>query len=125
MKKTSKLTPEEAKKLKPMLDKLGIKTEVIHEVKCDLCGKKFKGKNKIQVGKRFGNHIDGKCKVAKWMRGATKILEIMGLKNPVFGDLFYIQDGKFPKGYSRAKPEELEILNRVRDLLENFGKEED
>lgn len=121
-KKTTKLTLEEAEKLKPMLDKMGLKIEVVYDTKCDLCGKKFTSKNEERLRKRLEKHIDEKCPTAKWMKSASKILEIAGLKNIIYADLMYLQDGKFPKGLERTKSEELEILNNVKNMLDNWGK---
>jgi len=119
--KFSKLSPEEAMKLKPFLDKLGLELKVIYENKCELCGKKFISKDKEKLEKKLVNHVDNECNEAKWIRGATNILEILGLKNVKMGDLYYIQFGKFPKDYKRTKPEEMNILNRAKDAL-NFER---
>lgn len=116
-KPSTEVTPETAEKLKPLLVKLGIQIKVVYKTECELCGKKFTSKDEKQLDKKLEKHIDEKCKAAKWIRGATKILEIMGLKNIIFADLIYIQDGKFPEGRERTKPEELDILNRARKLL--------
>ncbi len=107
------LSPEKLEKLKS----LGLEVEVIYKTKCDLCGKKFESKDPDKVQKILEKHVDEKCKAVKWIRGATNILKIMGLENPVMGDLEYIQKGKFPGGYSRTKDNEIDILNRARELL--------
>jgi len=116
-KQHTKLSPEQAEKLKPTLDKLGIEIKVVYETKCELCGKKFASKDEKQLDKRLEKHVDEKCSVAKWIRGAEKILEIMGLKNITFADLIYVQEGKFPEGCERRDLLELDILNRARELL--------
>lgn len=121
-KKATELTPEEAKKLKPVLDKLGLEIKVVYKTKCELCGKKFTSKNEKRLGERFEKHVDEKCEVAKWMRMASKILVIAGLKNVINADLIYLQEGKFPKGHERTKPEEIEILDNVKDMFDNWGR---
>lgn len=119
-KKYRKVAPEEAKKLEAM----GVKLETIYENKCILCGKKFTSKNEERLAKRLEKHVDEECESAKWMRGAFKILEIAGLKNVINADLIYLQDGKFPEGCKRTKPEELEILDNVKNMLDNWGRKE-
>lgn len=123
-KKTKKLTPKEAEKLKPILDKLGFEIKTVYEVKCELCGKKFTSKDEKRLNKRLGKHIDKECPVARWMRGTTEILKMMGLKNIIMADLIYLQKGEFPRGCERTKSEELEILNRVKNLLIDQEEEE-
>lgn len=122
-KKFTSLTPEEADKLAPLLNELGLEMKVVYETKCELCGKKFTSKDKKLLDKKLKNHIDEKCATAKWMRAVFKILEIMGLKNVKMGDVYYVQEGKFLKGYERTKPEELDMLNRAKVLFEEWGKE--
>lgn len=112
-----KFTPEEVKELEQM----GFK--VIYKSKCILCGKKFSSKNEEHLAKRFKKHVDEKCPAAKWARGATKILEIAGLKNVMMSDLYYLQEGEFFKGYERTNPEEIEILDNVKNMFDNWGKE--
>jgi len=121
----TEITPAAAEKLKPLLGELGIKIEVIYKNECTLCGKKFSSKNEKRLDEKLEKHVDEKCATARWMRGVIKILEIMGLKNIMMSDLFYIQDGKFPEGCGRTKPEELGMLNRTRELLmpERFTNE--
>ena len=123
-KKTTSLTPEAAKKLEPVLSKLGLEIKVVYKTECELCGKKFTSKDEKRLDKRLEKHIDEKCNVAKWMRGAFEILRISGLKSVICADLIYLQDGKFPEGCERTKPEELEILNNVKDMIDNWGKDE-
>jgi len=119
MKKKVNLTSEETEKLKPILGKLGLEITVMYETACNLCGKKFRSKDEKQVSKRLEKHVDEKCNAAKWLRGTAEILKLLGLKKVVYGDLVYIQDGKFPIGYSHMGLEELGILDRARDLI-NF-----
>lgn len=110
-------TPEELKKLKEMGFTFTYKNE------CMLCGKKFTSKNAEKLQKRLEKHVDEQCPTAKWMRTVTKILEIAGLKNVVNVDLIYLQEGRFPDGYKCTRsPEELEILNNVKNMLDNWVK---
>ena len=111
------ITPEEAKKL----EALGFELKVIYKNKCILCGKKFTSKDENKLKKKLEKHIDEECDDAKWVKGASEILRIMGLKNVVMGDVYYAEYGKFPKGYKRTKPEELDMLNRIRDLLNSYN----
>ena len=111
-------TPEELEKL----EKMGFK--VVYKNKCMMCGKKFTSKNAEQLQKRLEKHVDEKCPIAKWMRITTKILEIAGLKKVIKADLCYLMEGKFPDGLERTKPKELEILNDVKNMLDNWGKKE-
>jgi len=111
-------TPEQLRKLEEM----GFK--ITYKNKCGLCGKQFTSKNEERLQKRLEEHVDEKCPTARWMRGATKILELAGLKNVIQADLIYLMEGKFPDGCGRVEPEELEILNNVKDMLDNWGKED-
>ena len=119
-----RMTPEEAAKLKPTLDELGIKFATIYENKCKLCDKKFTSKSEKKLARRFKKHVD-ECPAGKWMRAAFKILKIAGLKKVILADLIYLEEGKFPEGCERTKPEELEILDDVKNMMDNWGKEEE
>ena len=110
-------TPEELK----ILEKMGFR--IVYKNECMLCDKKFTSKNEERLQKRLEKHVNEECPTAKWMRTATKILEIAGLKNVINADLIYLQDGKFPGDYERV-PAEVEILNGVKDMLDNWGKED-
>lgn len=121
-KKTTKLTLEEAEKLKPVLSKLGLEIKVVYENKCILCGKKFTSKNEERLAKKLEKHVDEKCAAAKWMKTAFNILRIAGLKNVIMSDLLYLQEGRFPEGSERTEPEEVEILDNVKCMMDNWGK---
>lgn len=116
--KNRKLTPEEAKKLQAM----GFKVKATYKNECQLCGKKFSSKYEKCVVERMEKHLDEECAAARQMRGTSKMLEILGLKNVVLGDVHYVHYRKFPEGYERTDPEELDILNRLRDFFR--GEEE-
>ena len=118
--KTKTLTSEEIKKLELM----GVKVRVPYKNKCILCGKKFTSKNKERLAKRLEKHVNEACEAAKWVHTATRVLEIADLTNVIMADLYYLQEGKFSKGYERTKPEELEILNDVKNALDNWSKED-
>lgn len=120
MRKNRNLTPEEAKKL----EQLGFKLEVTYKNKCILCGKKFTSKNEERLVKKLEKHVNEKCTVAKWMKSAFNILRIVGLKNVIMSDLLYLQEGRFPEGHGRTKPEELEILDNVKHMMDNWRKKE-
>lgn len=49
------------------LEKLGIRIEEIFTVNCQLCGQKFEDKNEEKLRARLRNHLDHKCKVAKYL----------------------------------------------------------
>ena len=116
--KTRHYTPEELKILE------GMGFTFVYENKCMLCGKKFTSKNEERLQKRLEEHVDTKCPMAKWTRTVTKILEIAGLKNVINADLLYLADGTVSKGHERVG-KELEILNDVKNMLDNWGKEEE
>ena len=78
--------------------------------------KYFSYDEKIKLGRKR-NLMHEKCKGALWLVGTSKILQLLGLKNVVVGDLVYVDRGKFPKGYSRTDPADLDILDRAKDLL--------
>lgn len=83
---------------------------------CPFCMKEFKRETQKQASRSLSVHL-GKCKNYKFTKAAQNMMP--NPKEFKMGDIAYLLEGEFPKGYKPHKDNK-ETLKTIREISKNM-----